>query len=500
MDPQTPVVVGVAQITSRPSDDPATWTEPCTMMARALEQAAGDAAGTAGGRSGIVDRLDELTAIPSFVWKVPDPALAAAREAGVVPRRTRLAFDGGTTPQSVLFDAAVRIQRGELEAVGIVGAEAMRSRELARRQGVEVEWRQQAEGTGAAEVVEAVPDASSDHERSLRLFVPVRAYALMEHARRRAMGLTREEHRHQLGALQERLGRVAASNDLAALRTAPTAAEIVTVTPRNRMVASPYTKLLTSNNKVDQAAAVLVCSYRAARAAGVPEDRMVFPRRGAKAREQWRLSERRELGQSIAMRAIAAQLFTAGSPGVDDLAYLDLYSCFPVAVEMAGDALDFDLWGDERPPTVTGGLTFFGGPGNDYVTHSIATMIARLRSDPGSVGLVTALGWYASTHSWATYSTSPPSGGVEYVDVQEVVDEVPLRIADEAYVGAGVVESYSVHYGRDGDPTGAVVAVRTPAGSRRLVGVADPAAAGQLDEVDPLDARVEVRENGLTLG
>ena len=63
---------------------------------------------------------------------------------------------------------------------------------------------------------------------------------------------------------------------------------------------------------------------------------------------------------------------------------------------------------DPRPLTVTGGLPYFGGPGNNYVTHSIASMVETLRADPGSLGLVTANGWYVTKHSIGIYSTDPP--------------------------------------------------------------------------------------------
>ena len=42
---------------------------------------------------------------------------------------------------------------------------------------------------------------------------------------------------------------------------------------------------------------------------------------------------------------------------------------------------------EERDLTVTGGMTFAGGPWNNYVTHGVATMVGVLREDPGDLGL-----------------------------------------------------------------------------------------------------------------
>jgi acetyl-CoA C-acetyltransferase len=270
--------------------------------------------------------------------------------------------------------------------------------------------------------------------------------------------------------------------------------------PTNRMVSVPYTKLLSSNVVVDMAAAVIVCSLEAARRAGVPDDRLVFPLVGATAREQWLVSERDELSTSLAMRACARALFGSGARrSLDDVDDLELYSCFPIAVQLAGEALGIDVVTDERPPTVTGGMTYYGGPGNNYVTHSLAAMTSRLRAAPGTTGLVTGLGWYASTHSWGLYSTSPPPSGFEVRDVQGDVDVVPLRHVEDDYEGTAVVESYTVPIGRDGVPERAVFALRTPSGSRRVLGVSDASTAAAAVELDPLGATVTVRDGRLTI-
>ncbi len=468
-------------------------------MGMAVELAGSDAAGSSGARSPLLEEVDELTAIPSFVWTARDPARAVAQELGLEPGTTRLAFAGGTVPQSAVFDAATRIANGELGVAVIVGAEAIKSRDLARRHGERVAWHVEADDAEPAPVAFEVPDAMNDPERAAGLAVPAHAYALIEHARRRARGLSRGDHLGALGALAARMSGVAAHNELAWLRDRVEPATATTPTAVNRMIAAPYTKLLTSNVVVDMGAALIVSSLGAARAAGVPEDLLVFPCAGASAREQWLLSERAELSTSLAMRACATRLFGEAPPSLDELALLDLYSCFPCAVQLAGDALGIDVLEDERPPTVTGGMTFFGGPGNNYVTHSIATMTELLRASPGVTGLVTGLGWYASTHSWGTYSTSPPSGGFRVHSVQAAVDAVPLRATDSDYAGPAVVESYTVVHGRDGLPSRTIASLRTPADARRLFATDDKEVASQFMALDPLGERVVVADDSISL-
>jgi acetyl-CoA C-acetyltransferase len=498
-DPRTPVIAGVAQVTHRPlRDDPTTWTDPLALMGRALERAGADAA--ASGRSTLLDRVDVLTAVPSFVWTVPDPGRAAADAVGVRATATKVAFAGGTVPQSAVFDAARRIADGELDVAVVVGAEAIKSRDLARRADRRVAWPEQDESTVAAPVVfELGADALRPAERDTGLALPVITYALFEHALRRSKGWTRTEHVARLDAISSRMASVAADNPDAWYADARDVVHAAEPTPANRMVSAPYTKLLASNVVVDMAAAVIVCSLDAARRAGVPDDRLVFPLVGATAREQWFVTERDELSTSVAMRACAAALLGAGSGrSVDDIEHLDLYSCFPVAVQLAGDALGIDVVGDERPPTVTGGMTFFGGPGNNYVTHSLAAMASRLRGTPGTTGLVTGLGWYASTHSWGLYSTTPASSPFEVRDVQGVVDAVSLRRAEDDFEGDGEIESYTVPFDRDGSTDRAVFSIRTPSGSRRVLAVTDAELAAATVEFDPLGEAATVRDGRVT--
>jgi acetyl-CoA C-acetyltransferase len=144
---------------------------------------------------------------------------------------------------------------------------------------------------------------------------------------------------------------------------------------------------------------------------------------------------------------------------IDRIAYLDLYSCFPSAVQIARDELGIAA-GDPRPLTVTGGLPYHGGPANNYVSHSIATMMQKLRNDPGSTGLCTALGWYITKHAIGIYSTRPVEGHWHREDPAETqarVDTLPSVEVEQEPSGPGTVESYTVIHGRNGPEKGVVV-------------------------------------------
>jgi acetyl-CoA C-acetyltransferase len=261
---------------------------------------------------------------------------------------------------------------------------------------------------------------------------------------------------------------VAAGNPHAWIQEPWTAEEIRTPSPRNRWVCWPYTKVMNANNAVEQSAALLLCSAERAEAVGVPRDRWVFPVAGAEAHDTYAVSHRPDLRSSGAIRLAARELSALADRGVDDVAHVDLYSCFPSAVQIAAAEIGLGL---DRPLTVTGGLSFAGGPWNNYVTHAIAAMAGVLRDDPGALGLVTANGGYVTKHALGLYSTEPPAGGFRWADVQDRVDAFGHRDLCESVDDrtAATVESWVVVHDREGAPERVLAACLLDDGRRAWV-------------------------------
>ncbi|HMF04365.1 MAG TPA: hypothetical protein VKH17_06090, partial [Acidimicrobiia bacterium] len=252
---------------------------------------------------------------------------------------------------------------------------------------------------------------------------------------------------------------------------------------------------------VDQAAALLLCSYELARELGVPDDRLVFPLAGSDAHDHFFFSERDTLHASPAIAAAGRAALDAAAVDIDDVSRFDLYSCFPSAVEIALDALGLrgPGGGDARPLTVTGGLGFAGGPANNYPTHAIAGMVDACRRDPGSVGMVSALGWYVTKHSIGLYSTTPPERGFVRVDgasTQAVVDALPGRETAGAYAGPATVEATAVVFEREGTPAVAIASMLTPDGRRALANTRDASAMQDMTEKAWEGRRVTLRTDG----
>jgi len=502
IDPSTPVVVGVGQVTNRPHADGegslADRPEPLGLMLDALLAAIEDCDGVApggaapSGRS-LLGRVGSLRVANPLSWHYIDPGLLLAEELGIEPAEILVTTTGGNNPQSLMNSTALAIGRGELEVAIIVGADCFYTQTAAKRHPDRplLAWTVQPTDTDPPTLFgsDRMGTTKSEEERGLDL--PIHVFPLFENALRAESGRTLLEHQAHIGALWSRFSEVAVDNPYAWIRQAMTADELTTATESNRMIAYPYTKLLTANMQVDQGAAAIICSVAAAEAAGVPRDRWVFPLAGADAEDHWFLSHRADFHSSPAIRLAGASTFALAGTNADEVAHIDLYSCFPSAVEIAAAELGLTVDDPDRPLTVTGGMTFAGGPGNNYGNHSLATMVGVLREDPGTTGLTTGLGWYVSKHSIGLYGTEPPTGqtvdpallpsgtvvesaaGFSWADPQSAVGSLPQCSSDADAQGEVTVETYSVSFGRSGSPERAVVACRTPEGRRAWAHVTD---------------------------
>lgn len=463
LDPRTPVVVAVGQVDQR-VDDPADALEPTALLAQAARAAADDA-----GTGRLLEVLDTIAVIRILSWRYRDPAALVAAELGISPRRTIETDDGGNYPQALLNRACREIQAGTADAVLIGGAEAWRTRTGARKAGADLAWTHQDESVVPTELVANAEPLGHPGEWARGLMMPIEIYPLFENALRAAEGWTIDEHRDHLARLWSGFSEVAAANPHAWIQRSFSPAELRDATPSNRMVGFPYTKLMNANNAVEQAACFVVTSVERARDLGIASDRWVFPWSGTDAHEHWFVSHRWSLAEAPAIGLAGRAALELAGVGVDDLAHVDVYSCFPSAVQIAAREIGLST---DRPLTVTGGLSFAGGPWNDYVSHSIATMVERLRDDAGSLGLVTGNGGFLTKHAFGVYSTTPPPQGFRYADLQDEVDALPRRELAEVVDEAVAVESSVVVHDRDSRPEKAIVATLLPDG-RRAWGTSD---------------------------
>src|SRR5690349_10661077 len=335
-----------------------------------------------------------------------------------------------------------------------------------------------------------------DDEIWITLYRPAYVYPMFEQALRIAAGEAPDAHRRRIGELWSQFSAVAAGNRHAWSRERRSAERIAEPGPGNRMISWPYTKLMNSNNMVDQGAALILTAVETAEYLQIPRDRWVFPYAGTEAHDTYAIGERAELSRSPAIRIAGRRVLELAGLGVDDLDLVDVYSCFPSAVQVAAAELALPLGDPARPLSVTGGMSFAGGPWNNYVTHSIATMAEQLVARPGTRGLITANGGYLTKHSFGVYGTEPPKTEFRWEDVQSTVDREPTRTLAVQWSGMGTVESWTTPFRRDGTPEKAYLAVRTPENARTLALITDASDAAATVAGDIAGAEVTVHADG----
>lgn len=456
-----PVIVAVGERVDRPVrlEDA---LEPVALMAEALRACEADAG------AALLPAITSLSLIGLVSWPYRDPVALLAERLGIAPAEAVNASMGGETPVRLVHEAAIRIARGEEIVAAIVGGEATHAAGQARKTGTIPPWTPPAPREDAVRFPSS-RFAMSPVARAMGVSDPTNVYPFYEVATQAVWGESPAEGRAADAALWARFAVVAADNPSAWIRSAPDAATIATVTADNRMVAWPYPKLMVANPMVNQAAAVIVTSLAKARALGIADGRLIHIWGGAHAIEPEDYLARDRYDRSTAQAAVLARAQAIAGRPFDRM---ELYSCFPVVPRMA--LCELGLAEAAAEPTVTGGLTFFGGPLNNYMSHAVAAMTRVLRAHPAEVGLLYGQGGYVNKHQTLVVSTAPPPAPMSTErSVQAAADAArgPVPPLAEGYAGPATVETYTVLYARDGAPLHGVVIARTPAGERVMARV-----------------------------
>jgi acetyl-CoA C-acetyltransferase len=428
---EIPVLVGVGQVLQR-LEDPRQAAEPLSMMVAALERAGQDA-----GAPKLLQGADSIYAVRG-AWGYGDAGRVVASRLGAAPDETIGTPFGGNFAQACVIDAAREIQAGRRRVVLVTGAENGRSAGQAQRQGLEL---RETEAPGAPDrMVAADLPIFHDAELARGMNSASDIFAIIDSAIRHARGESLEAHAQRISELWAGFNEVAGSNPNAWIRKPHSAREIRLASPDNPMISYPYTRLMNANARVDMAAG--------------PE---YFHR-------------------SPAIRISGGRVLELAGKTIEGIDHLDLYSCFPSSVQVAATELGVP---EGRPLSVTGGLTFGGGPLNSYTLHAIARMAEVVREDRGSRGLVHGNGGWLAKQAFAVYSAEPPTDGFRYENLQEQMDAFPLREALVDWDGPVTIEAYTVAH-RKGAPHTGHAACLTDDGRRTWGTLEAPAVLGAM--------------------
>ena len=482
----TPILVGAAQYTQ--PKNTSSPLDPLGLMAHVCRGAMEDT-----GAAKLRELIDTLYVVNLFQWTYRDAPGMLCNALGIAPKRSYYTPIGGNTPELLVHKAARALASGESRAVLLTGAEAIYSLRRSLKGDIVLDWT-------PSEVPERIDGEDlpgvNDLEAAYELYMPSYVYPLFETAIRAVSGRNPEEHRDHMGRLWERLSLVASSNPYAWSRQRLSARDIAGITPDNRYIGYPYTKSMNDNINVDQSAALILTTQEAAEELGISPSKWVYPLGGADFNDIWNFSQRPRLNESPAIKNAARVALDQAELTLDDIDVFDLYSCFPSAVEIAraeiGIAED-----DPRDISVTGGLAFFGGAGNNYSMHAIASVVERIRRDRSIKAMVTANGWYITKHSIGIYGGTPPQKPWAISDGssrQKNSDEEALPEPVEQAQGSLNVEGYVVRHDRNGQPEKGTVLGRLTDGKRALAHIdATPVALAQMEEVELVGRTGEVR-------
>jgi acetyl-CoA C-acetyltransferase len=307
LDPRTPLLVGAGQVNQR-TEQPD--TEPVDLMTQAAREAADPR---------VLEAVDSIRVVNLLSWRYRDPGLLVGQRIGAADARTQYTGNGGNTPQSLVNQTCLDIRQGRADVVLLTGGETWRTRMRLRAKGIRPDWSRQGES------VPVPPGAGTDvpmvwpADQRIGLDRPSFVYPLFEEALRIARGESIEDHRRRVGDLWAQFSAVAAANPNAWVRDALTGEQITQPGPDNRMISWPYPKLMNSNNMVNQAAALVLCSLEKAEYLQIPRDRWVFPHAGTDSHDTYNFADRDELHRSPAIRIGGARVLELAGIGLDDV-------------------------------------------------------------------------------------------------------------------------------------------------------------------------------------
>jgi acetyl-CoA C-acetyltransferase len=459
-NPRTPVLIGASQILYR-EQDLQRPIEPIDMMLEAVRCAEQDA------QSKLLDQVQSVRVIRGL-WRYGHPGRFLAEQIGAPQAQTVGTLFGGNQVQAVVHSTCREILRGDFELVVMTGAENGHTLNKAHRAGIALSEKDLPGKPDVMIGAQEFEHHKSEVAKGIRR--PTQVYSMYENAIRFQRGESIPAHLERISGLWARFNEIALENPNAWIQTRYSAEEIRTPSGSNRPISFPYPKLMNANSNVDMSAALILCSIEKARALGVPEARWIYPLAGSEGYDHFCASIRDNFHSSPAIRLAGRRLMDMAGIGTEEIDYIDLYSCFPSVVQIGAQELGLD---EERPLTVTGGLTFGGGPLNNYVMHSIARMVELLREEPSRKALVTANGGNIYKHAMALYSGVAPSQDFQFASVQDEIDQLPARSVLPTYSGAITLESYSVMYEGD-SPSVAHCSCLTPEGERTWINQEDP--------------------------
>ncbi|KAF2705373.1 hypothetical protein K504DRAFT_388115 [Pleomassaria siparia CBS 279.74] len=489
--PETPIIIGVGDIKNR-STSPSSAKEPAQLMHEAILAALLDS--QIPNPDKLRASIDSIDVVRTWTWPYPDlPGLLAER-LGVVDhgggksllKHGFYSEHGGNQPGKLVDEAARRIAGGRVRVAVVVGGEALASLSscAAAKKLPPPGW------TEPSQAVDSVftptgRDLGSNLGAIHGIGAPIHVYPLYEAGFRAHRGQSVKANHEESAKLYAEFSKVAEKQEYAwNYGRHDDEGVIGTVGGRNRMICSPYPLLMNAFNTVNLASACILTSVSFAQSLDIPRSSWIYPLGGAGTSDSSDFWLRPNFYTSPSISRSLDAALKVSHTTKDDIDLFDFYSCFPIVPKMAASHLGLSITASEKPITLLGGLTSFGGAGNNYSMHALTAMTRALREGRGRKGLVLCNGGVMSYQHVVVLSKEPRAEGgyPEGNPLKEHVDDVEVpEIAMDDAEGEAVVETYTVEFARDGSPLrGYVVGRLRGNGKRFLANHGDEATLRQL--------------------
>ena len=447
-----PIIVGVGQVVDHwDGRDLDKSSSPISLITESIKRAQADA-----GVFDLVEKIDTLAVVRAYTDSLRKPfdpfgkaknfPAAVIEAASLSPKRTIYSTAGGEQPQSLVNELSEDIARGDIRMAMITGGEALATLKTALKKQLALDWSSEAD----ADIEErgAQTDFISMYEMVNGMGLPPQTYAAMEQALRARLGMSKAQYLNYMGGICAGLSKTAQQNPYSQYPQAKSAEFLATASKDNYPICDPYLKWHIAQDGVNQASTLILTSVGYAKELGIDPGQWIYLHGYSDVKEKL-VSERPDLSKSKALELAISGAISSAGIAAGDIAYRDIYSCFPIVVHLASEVLGLDPVSDQM--SMTGGLSFFGGAGNNYSTHAIATVVEKLRQDKQAYGLVLANGGFMSKQSAGVYSAKMPQAWAESSSeaLQTKVDAQPeCKLLNEDCTA--VIEAYTVRHDRNG--------------------------------------------------
>lgn len=460
-----PIIIGVAQNTQ--DKNAVRSIDPLNLIAEECQNALIDT-----GVEDLRDFIDTIYMSTISSWIYEDSLGELSDILHITPKHKFKAPISGNVPQVLVNKAAKAIASGMSKTVLIAGGEASYSKYRFKKGEITLDW-PKPPPRAVNEAHKAITFYFSMFEYRNGLTNPSYPYALIETALRAASGKSLEEYLENIGKLYERFSHIAYKNPYAWIKKPFSAEQIITPTAENRKICYPYTKYMVSNLFVDQSAALIMTTENIARQLDIDNKLWVYPMGGVNLNNIFYLTRRPHLHDSPAIREASRLVLEQAGLKLEEIDVFDLYSCFPCMVEIARQEIGIPE-DDQRDLTITGGLSFFGGPFSSYSLHSIVTAVDLIRKNPSMKVMVLANGGYNTSQSIGIYGNKPPAKRWEENDHAQIQQKIESNILPEPLEevnGDLTIDAYTIIYRRNGQPERGIVMGHIESGQRTLANI-----------------------------